>query len=79
MRWVAAGGLRVIDVPDVAKGDIAALQARYLDRPMDVADATLLWAAAALEVSDILTIDEAGFSAYRTPAGKRLHNRFFVE
>jgi hypothetical protein len=60
MHWVAAGGLRVIEIPDAAKGCIAAPQARYLDRPLDVADATRPWAASSLDLPDILTIDEAG-------------------
>lgn len=43
---------------------------------MDVADATLLWLAATSGVLDIITIDEAGFAAYRTLTGKALRNRF---
>lgn len=76
MRWVAAGGLRLVDVPDEHKQHIANLIERYSDRPMDVADATLLWLAATSGVLDIITIDEAGFAAYRTLGGKALRNRF---
>ena len=76
MRWVAAGGLRLVDVPDEHKQHIATLIERYADRPMDVADASLLWLAATSGVLDIITIDEAGFAAYRTLTGKALRSRF---
>jgi predicted nucleic acid-binding protein len=75
MQWVAAGGLHLVDVPDRHKREIASLIERYADRPMDIADATLLWVAATTGVFDIITVDEAGFAAYRTPAGKSLRNR----
>jgi hypothetical protein len=77
LRWIAAGGLTLIEVPDSAKERVLSLIERYADRPMDVADATLLWLADSAGVTEILTLDESGFAAYRTPAGRRLRNRFF--
>jgi predicted nucleic acid-binding protein len=68
--------MRLVDVPDERKRDIAALMERYVDQPMDVADATLVWLAEAASVYDIVNVDQADFSAYRTVSGKRLRNRF---
>jgi hypothetical protein len=45
--------------------------AKYRDRPMDFADASLVWLAAETGATDILTIDRADFQTYRLPTGKR--------
>lgn len=76
MQWAAGGGLRLVDVPDERKAEIAALVERYADHPMDIADATLVWLAEESAIFDVATVDEADFSAYRTASGKRLRNRF---
>jgi predicted nucleic acid-binding protein len=76
MQWVGGGGLRLADIPDARKGDIAALVERYADHPMDVADATLVWLAQEAATFDLVTIDDADFASYRTASGKRLRNRF---
>jgi predicted nucleic acid-binding protein len=47
---------------------------RYRDRPMALADATLVWLAGRHErLTDIVTSD-GGFEIYRTAAGARLVN-----
>lgn len=76
MQWLGGGGLRLIDVPDERKIDIAVLIERYADHPMDVADATLVWLADEAAIYDVVTVDQADFAAYRTTSGKRLRNRF---
>ena len=45
--------------------------ARYADRPMDFADATLVHVAERLKVSAILTIDHDDFETYRIASRKR--------
>lgn len=50
--------------------EAAILMGRYVDTPMDFADATLVLLAEALEVRDILTLDRRGFSTYRTRRGR---------
>jgi len=77
VRWVSGGGLRLVDVPDERKKDVAVLIERYADHPMDVADATLVWLAEESAIYDVATVDESDFSVYRTAAGRRLRNRFF--
>lgn len=49
---------------------IHALMARYADRPMDFADATLVYLASRESIDTILTVDQTDFSVYRI-AGKR--------
>ena len=61
-------------VPDAAVGlgRIAELMRKYADRPMDFADATLMWAAEETGAREILTTDR-DFEIYRTRAQERLH------
>jgi predicted nucleic acid-binding protein len=47
-----------------------ALMERYLDHPMDLADASLVTAAEALETRKIFTIDRNDFSTYRVRKGR---------
>lgn len=65
-EFVGASGMRVYDFSQAAAlRAAAALMGQYADTPMDYADATLVLLAEALNVSDILTLDRRGFSAYR--------------
>ena len=64
-RW------RVIDMRDAGKR-IQELMQKYLDYPMDVADASLVWAAEETGVLDVLTLDWADFATYRTRSGRAL-------
>jgi predicted nucleic acid-binding protein len=43
---------------------------KYLDTPMDFADATLILLSEEIGVTEILTLDRRGFSTYRTSKGK---------
>jgi len=51
---------------------IAELLAKYADRPMDLADASMIWAAEQTGALRILTADRRDFEIYRTKAGRRL-------
>jgi predicted nucleic acid-binding protein len=48
----------------------AGLMKKYVDTPMDFADATLILLAEEVGVTEILTLDRRGFSTYRTSKGK---------
>lgn len=76
MHWAGDGGMRLVDVPDGRKKEIAALIERYADQPMDVADATLVWLAEETAIYEIVTLDRADFAVYRTASRKLLRNRF---
>lgn len=45
---------------------------RYRDRPMDIADASLVVVAERIGVAEILTVERADFDVYRTSKGRRL-------
>jgi predicted nucleic acid-binding protein len=78
MRWVARGGVTVVDVPLAALSGLADRIDKYSDLPMDLADASLIWLAESLGVLDILTIDRRDFGIYRTSRGKALRNLLFA-
>lgn len=49
------------------------LMEQYADHPMDLADASLIVAAEALETRKVFTFDRADFSTYRIRRGHRYH------
>ena len=61
---------RVLDVSD-GLARIGELIRKYLDRPMDFADASLVWVAEQTGVLEILTTDR-DFEIYRTRALRSL-------
>ncbi|MBI2959001.1 MAG: PIN domain-containing protein [Betaproteobacteria bacterium] len=72
LRWADAGGVSVFELHESAFAALADWKEKYLDLPMDPADATLLWVAQQTGVLEILTIDLKDFSVYRLPGGKAL-------
>lgn len=80
LEWLHAGHLKsLVSIaalqPDELPG-LAALIRKYADRPMDLADASLVWLAEKTGVTDIITIDRADFAVYRTSKRKSFKNRF---
>jgi predicted nucleic acid-binding protein len=70
-QWIAAGGIAVLELrPEDVRAMLALLE-KYRDRPMDLADASLVVLADRLEVSEILTLDRGDFDTYRLPGGTR--------
>ncbi len=55
---------------------VAKVMRKYSDRPMDLADASLVWLASRIAVTDIATIDRADFAVYRTIGRKAFRNVF---
>ena len=51
-------------------GNIIRMIEKYRDRPMDLADASLIWLSGQSGVRDILTVDNGDFAVFRTPQGK---------
>jgi predicted nucleic acid-binding protein len=66
-----SGAIRIIAVGDDDLPALESLMARYRDRPMDFADATLVHAAGQVGTSTILTIDHDDFETYRIGVRKR--------
>jgi predicted nucleic acid-binding protein len=69
--FVRSGALTVCPINDPDLLELNALMARYADRPMDFADATLVHLAARERLSLILTVDHDDFETYRLPGRKR--------
>ncbi|MFP4484862.1 MAG: type II toxin-antitoxin system VapC family toxin [Spirochaetota bacterium] len=75
LRWVDRGGLSLFEVEKHHLQEIVTLMERYADRPMDLADATLVLAADVLHVYEVVSIDR-DFDVYRTHGGKHVRNIF---
>ena len=71
MRWVAAGGVAVLELGPQDGPAMLALLEKYSDRPMDLADASLVLLADRLGITDILTIDRSDFDVYRLSGNRR--------
>lgn len=78
LRWVEAGGATVIEVPAEELAEVIRMMEKYLDRPMDLADASLVWLAGRSGVRDILSVDTGDFATFRTPQGKPFKNLLAV-
>jgi len=64
MRLIERGRLEVLDItPGITR--IIALMEQYADRPIDLADASLVWAAELTGILRIVTIDRQDFTVYR--------------
>jgi len=69
-QFVRSGALVLGTIEDAEVRSVHSLMSRYWDRPMDFADATLVYLAKRESLSVILTVDHADFAMYRIE-GKR--------
>jgi uncharacterized protein len=69
-EFVRSGALVLGPLDHAELPYVHALMSRYWDRPMDFADATLVYLAKRESLSAILTVDHADFATYRIE-GKR--------
>jgi predicted nucleic acid-binding protein len=70
-QFVRTGALILAAVEDAELGPIHTLMSRYWDRPMDFADATLVYLAKRESLVTILTVDHADFDTYRIEGRRR--------
>jgi uncharacterized protein len=63
--FIRTGGITIAPISDADLPALDALMARYADRPMDFADATLVHVAEREGLKTILTIDHADFETHR--------------
>ena len=68
--WALSGGVMVFDLGDDALEALDRLLRQYRDRPMDLADASLVLLAERTGLTEILTIDRADFDVYRLADGR---------
>ncbi len=73
LSWADAGGITLVEMHESALATLADWKQQYRDLPMDLAGASLIWAAQQTGALDILTIDRKDFSVYRMPNGKSLN------
>jgi predicted nucleic acid-binding protein len=69
-KFIRSGALVLGAVEEAELTQLHELMSRYWDRPMDFADATLVYLARRESLSVILTVDQADFATYRIE-GKR--------
>ncbi|WP_295888202.1 PIN domain-containing protein [uncultured Thiohalocapsa sp.] len=69
MDFVSAQGLGVWFLDDAALGRAFELMVQYADRPMDLADASLVVLAETLVQRRIFTLDRGDFAVYRIKRG----------
>ena len=70
---IRSGIIALASIENSELQGIAALMTRYKDRPMDFADATLVYLAARESIQAILTVDQTDFSVYRIGDKRRFH------
>ena len=69
-RFLRSGAIELGSIADSELPELHALMSRYRDRPMDFADATLVYLARRESLSTVFTVDVADFETYRIE-GKR--------
>ena len=68
--WALHGGVAVLDLGEDVLAELDRLLRQYRDRPMDLADASLVLLAERTGLTEILTIDRADFDVYRLADGR---------
>lgn len=75
LRWLRRGALTIYNISFADIDTLIILTEKYHDVPMDLADASLVLAAHALRINEIITID-TDFYVYRTIAKEAIRNVF---
>jgi len=70
-KFVRSGAVVLAKVEDAELPEIHSLMSRYWDRPMDFADATLVYLAKRETLSTVFTVDHADFETYRIDGRRR--------
>jgi predicted nucleic acid-binding protein len=68
---IRTGAIVLATIEDAELQHVHTLMSRYWDRPMDFADATLVYLAERESLSTILTVDHADFDTYRIVGRRR--------
>ena len=70
-QWIARGGMGINPLGRDELVSTIDWITRYADRPMDLADASLVITALKTGCNDVWTLDRADFETYRLPGRKR--------
>ena len=70
-KFIRSGAIKLAAIEDSELPAIQTLMSHYWDRPMDFADATLVYLARRDRLSTVFTVDRADFDTYRIEGRKR--------
>lgn len=70
-RFTRSGALTLASIGDTDLPALEALMRRYRDRPMDLADATLVHVAERESISTVFSVDHDDFETYRFGGRRR--------
>jgi predicted nucleic acid-binding protein len=70
-EFVRSGAIVMGPIQDQEVSEMRSLMSRYCDRPMDFADATLVYLAKREALSTIFTVDRVDFETYRIEGRRR--------
>ncbi len=70
-KFINSGAIELATISHFELPQIHALMSRYWDRPMDFADATLVYLARREDLSTVFTVDHADFETYRIEGRRR--------
>ncbi len=73
LKWIELGGMKIYDISQNDILQIRVMMEKYIDIPMDLADATLMYLANRENIKDIVSIDN-DFDIYRTLKKQNLNN-----
>ncbi len=71
-KLIRSGLVSVAPIEDADLPALDALMARYADRPMDFADATLVLLASRTRIGTVFTVDHDDFETYRVDGRRSL-------
>jgi predicted nucleic acid-binding protein len=70
-KLIDSGAIEVAVIQNSELAEIHSLMSRYWDRPMDFADATLVYLARRESLTNVFTVDQADFETYRIEGRRR--------
>lgn len=70
-KFISLGTITVAAIDNLALSSLHALMMRYADRPMDFADATLVYLAERESLTTVFTVDHSDFETYRIGGHRR--------
>jgi uncharacterized protein len=70
-KFLRSGAVHLVTIENSELPQVHALMLRYCDRPMDFADATLVYLAKRERIATVFTVDRADFETYRIEGRRR--------
>ena len=77
LKWIELGGVEIYNITQNDIADIRVMMQKYIDIPMDFADASLMYIANVESIKEIISID-SDFDIYRTLKKQNLRNLLYI-